>query len=78
MIDVKRLKLVLGENPGKGVQLVLPGDWGGAEGFYRLWGDAAGKLDLPHSVLGGDGCGSSDWDEEGVEDRGDGREGAGG
>ncbi|MGY8647998.1 MAG: DUF6428 family protein, partial [Verrucomicrobiales bacterium] len=25
MIDVKRLKLVLGENPGKGVQLVLPG-----------------------------------------------------
>ena len=25
MIDVKRLKLVLGENPGKGVQLVWPG-----------------------------------------------------
>jgi hypothetical protein len=25
MIDVKRLKLVLGENPGKSVQLVLPG-----------------------------------------------------
>ena len=25
MIDVKRLKAVLGENPGKGVQLVLPG-----------------------------------------------------
>ena len=25
MIDVKHLKLVLGENPGKGVQLVLPG-----------------------------------------------------
>ena len=25
MIDVKRLKLVLGENPGKGVQLVVPG-----------------------------------------------------
>jgi hypothetical protein len=34
MIDVKRLKLVLGENPGKGVQLVLPGGEGVPQHFH--------------------------------------------
>ena len=36
MIDVKRLKLVLGENPGKSVQLVLPGGEAVPQHFHVL------------------------------------------